>query len=466
MGCTASTNVAEEEENAGNGEESFEMLAQSDPPAVHPSQSTFFTRHMTFIGHVVKTIVLGMAFNLFDVYSDVGSGLSHYQPKNVTRLFLANDTVPNYCIALPSTTTGGGQEYYKCLEEDTVWAAITFGCIQLPALVLALLGLVAALFVRCTNPTDNEGFNKVLAGAPLLMIVPFPLLVFTQQVASLFIQSDQMEFISVVFLFGEGALEASPQLLLLVYIIVSDAEREIPWIQKASVISSLISISKTAIELYVSESYSRGTYPTAIFRHRDSLDDSIMKDKSLCRKLWIMAKLSPAFIISLAFKVGSIAVICALLKVYAVIYLAIGIVITFIVAYNKYSGLKDEQAGSALFYSLTNTTILAKCPLTDRKSNYKLMMAVSITWLILHTTTLVTLMIWVGVLPASTHLDHWSSHRFALIQPTIFYPTIEGILLLGPLSILALWGLKRQVKALEENENGERTFWLAQYEFE
>jgi hypothetical protein len=417
--------MAEEEENAGNGEESFEMLAQSDPPAVHPSQSTFFTRHMTFIGHVVKTIVLGMAFNLFDVYSDVGSGLSHYQPKNVTRLFLANDTVPNYCIAMPSTTTGGGQEYYECLEEDTVWAAITFGCIQLPALVLALLGVVAALFVRCTNPTDNEGFNKVLAGAPLLMIVPFPLLVFTQQVASLFIQSDQMEFISAVFLFGEGALEASPQLLLLLYIIVSDAEREIPGIQKALVISSLISISKTAIELYVSESYSR-----AIFRHRDSLDDSIMKDKSLCRKD------------------------------------AIGIVITFIVAYNKYSGLKDEQAGSALFYSLTNTTILAKCPLTDRKSNYKLMMAVSITWLILHTTTLVTLMIWVGVLPASTHLDHWSSHRFALLQPTIFYPTIRGILLLGPLSILALWGLKRQVKALEENENGERTFWLAQYQFE
>ena len=56
------------------------------------------------------------------------------------------------------------------------------------------------------------------------------------------------------------------------------------------------------------------------------MNDSILKGKSLGRKLKIMAKLSPAFILSLAFKVGSIAVICAFLKGYAVIYVAFGIV--------------------------------------------------------------------------------------------------------------------------------------------
>ena len=155
-----------------------------------------------------------------------------------------------------------------------------------------------------------------------------------------------------------------------------------------------------------------------------------------------MAKLSPAFILSLAFKVGSIAIICALLKGYAIRYLAIGIVITFIVAFNTYDSSTDENAGSALFYSLTNTTILAKCPLADRKDNYKQMMFVSITWWILHSTTLVGLIIWVGLLPESTHLDHWSQHRFSLIHPTVFYPTVIGILLLGPLSRVALVGLK------------------------
>ena len=88
--------------------------------------------------------------------------------------------------------------------------------------------------------------------------------------ASLFIQTDQMELLSAVFLFGEGSLEASPQLLLLLYIIVSDAEREIPWIQKASIISLLLTISKTAIELYVSESYGMGMTPSRILSHNAS----------------------------------------------------------------------------------------------------------------------------------------------------------------------------------------------------
>ena len=74
-------------------------------------------------------------------------------------------------------------------------------------------------------------------------------------------------------------------------------------------------------------------------------------------------------------------------------------------------------------------------------------------WVNIHLwTTLIGLFVWVQVLPESTHLDHWSQHRFALIQETVFYPTVIGLLLLGPLSILALWRLKKQVKALVEKE--------------
>ena len=58
----------------------------------------------------------------FDVYSAVNMGIIHQEEKNVPRSFLANDTVPNYCIALPNSTA-------ECQEKDPVWAAITFGCI-------------------------------------------------------------------------------------------------------------------------------------------------------------------------------------------------------------------------------------------------------------------------------------------------------------------------------------------------
>ena len=99
------------------------------------------------VGHVVKTIILGIASNFFDVYSDVGSGIYHQQPKNVSRTFLANDAVPNNCNAM-NNSTREVDHTHVCLEEDVVWATITFGCIQLPAVVLALCGAVGVV-LRC-----------------------------------------------------------------------------------------------------------------------------------------------------------------------------------------------------------------------------------------------------------------------------------------------------------------------------
>ena len=211
----------------------------------------------------------------------------------------------------------------------------------------------------------------------------------------------------------------------------------------------------------MSESFDTGTIPSAVLDY--TLNDSILKGRSLGRKLFIMVQLSPAFILSLAFKVGSIAIICALLKYYSMIYLGIGMVVTFIVAFFTYAGrFIDEAAGSALFYSLTNTTILAKCPLANRKDNYKQMMAVSITWLILHTLTLTMLMIWFGAMDLSgTKFPfHWSDHPFTFHEiPNLFYATTCAVLALGPISILALRRLKRQVKALGGKENNLQQVW-------
>ena len=62
---------------------------------------------------------------------------------------------------------------------------------------------------------------KKLLGLAVLVIVPFPITVLVQQVISLFVISPWMEMMSAIFLFGEGALEASPQLVLQNYIILS-----------------------------------------------------------------------------------------------------------------------------------------------------------------------------------------------------------------------------------------------------
>ena len=414
------------------------------------------------IGHVVKTIFLGLGTNAFDVFTDVGNGLYHYHPKNVTR-YLGNSTqVPDNCVPHMDVNV---TRMFECLEEDTIWATITFACIQLPAAVLAVCAVIAALLSGCQTSFDY-GEVKVMLGSVLLLLVPFPVTVFIQQMTHLFVLNAQMELMSAVFLFGEGSLEASPQLLLLLYIILSDSEREVATIQMLSIASSIITISKTSIELYLNESYASNSIAKDVWNHTDTYNDSMMKERSLLQKLKLMAQFSPAFLTSLVFKVGSIAIICAFLKDYSAIYLGIGICITFIVAFNFYSAIQDyrntedEKTGSGLFYCLTNVTILAKCPLGSRKENYRQMMAVSITWLILHTLTLIMLIIWFGAIDPSTHLPHWSDHRFTYHEnPALFYATTCSVIVFGPISILALWRLKRQVEALGREENKHVMFW-------
>ena len=86
-----------------------------------------------------------------------------------------------------------------------------------------------------------------------------------------------MELWSAIFLFGEGSLEASPQLMLQIFIILSDSERKVAVIQVVSIVSSIITISKTAIEAFLSESYEFTIqFIENVLEHEKSNDDSFM----------------------------------------------------------------------------------------------------------------------------------------------------------------------------------------------
>ena len=50
------------------------------------------------MGHVVKTIFLGLGTNSFDVFTDVGNGLYHFHPKNLTRNLRNSIQVPDNCV--------------------------------------------------------------------------------------------------------------------------------------------------------------------------------------------------------------------------------------------------------------------------------------------------------------------------------------------------------------------------------
>ena len=191
----------------------------------------------------------------------------------------------------------------------------------------------------------------------------------------------------------------------------------------------------------------------------------MLAGRTLVENLKLMGRFSPAFLTSLIFKVGSIAIVCTFLKEYSAIYLGVGAVLAFIVAAYFYHDhddgyIDDECIGSGIFYALTNVTIVSKCPLGSRKQNFPQMKAVSLVWLVMHTVTLIILMVFITAMDPSTHLDHWSDHRFRFKDnQALFFATTCAVIASGPISILFLWRLKKQVKAVEEKDGKVELFW-------
>ena len=159
-------------------EKSVELLNQSETDAENMSEkeadpksrccSEFLEILKNRRGHVVKTIILGLGLNAFDVFSDVGVGISHAQDKNVTRFFAANDTIPEYCVPVTMTTS---DEDYEWLEDHTFWALSIFGPLAvLLAISAALAGVICAKMKS----------GKILLVALLPMLLPFLLFFLTE----------------------------------------------------------------------------------------------------------------------------------------------------------------------------------------------------------------------------------------------------------------------------------------------
>jgi hypothetical protein len=340
--------------------------------------------------------------------------------------------------------------------------------VQLPAVVTFLCGTSALLIFRCKFPSALAPRELVplLAGLSLLLLTPYPLTVAGQQLISLLSTDPRMELLGAILLFGEGSMEASPQLFLLLYIVASDSKRDIALIQWISIGSSVLSISKSTVEMFCSDSYSPGLLLTDIVPvrsyvlyctrgdrevlNRDSLlNDDTGRSLPLLHKIWTMIKVSPAFLTSLGYRVGSSVVVLSLLPWhYAALYFTVGSLLAFtVVLWSRgCRPTNDEDVGTALFYALTSITVLAKCPLASRAANFHLMLRVSLVWLALHSAALAGLLAAVG-------RGHWAprpAHRLGLTGDQRTFRAVCGALLaLGPASILALMLLRRQVEAMD-----------------
>ena len=153
------------------------------------------------------------------------------------------------------------------------------------------------------------------------------------------------------------------------------------------------------------------------------------------------------------FQVGSLSIVCCLLKGFSAVYIVAGCLVVLPIAFVTGQGSDDYvKFAWPLFYALTNITVVSKCPVGTRKYNYPTMKSVSLFWMYYHSLSLVILTIFysVDILPfdvATTRLS----------DPILFYSVTSVTLLMGPLSILFLISLKNTVKKVDKSS--ERYLW-------
>ena len=234
-------------------------------------------------------VFLKFGFSAYDVGTDTLNGIEFLTPH--TMLY------SNYSESeeIPSNCDRRNDSQVECIEQDFVWGVLTLSCIQLPGVVMFICSFVALLIYP-------EHFRTNLCKLILLLVVPFPLIIWFQQLWSICHPSPFMEQFSAILLLGEGSLESSPQLILQNYIILTNSSRVMSTIQLLAIIGSYFTIAKTSIEMYASESGNWSEF-NDIFNYEETYKDSMLEDKPFLKKLWVQLQISPAFLTSLVFKV-------------------------------------------------------------------------------------------------------------------------------------------------------------------
>ena len=106
-----------------------------------------------------------------------------------------------------------------------------------------------------------------------------------------------MERLSGLLVFYETLFADGFQLILQIYIILSDSERRVDWRQVLSMLSSLVTVSKASIGLLLIQTNKSNPRSIEEFLNPENLnDDSLLDGKSIPQKLKLIAQFFPALL--------------------------------------------------------------------------------------------------------------------------------------------------------------------------
>ena len=249
--------------------------------------------------HFLTALLISALPTFFDMFTDAFSAKSFINGKNYTK-FVTNLSDPAFhekCVHVGRYITFQPEEEIQyeeieCFETDVIWGGVT----------LLLIFLPGATFAKDVSRIISEVMQKEKARFPLflLLLLPsmlcFPVVLILVKLVGLVNPGSEWKRKTIWLTSMEGAWESSLQLLLTLFIIFSRADRRPAWWQVASLVASLVLVTKTSIAWH------------------------IRKDKlSAKEEVKKTAFLLPLFLSNTTFKILSLAISLALLRHWGVL---------------------------------------------------------------------------------------------------------------------------------------------------
>ena len=232
---------------------------------------------------------------------------------------------------LNSICQDAGNGNRECFETDMIWGIMTLILLFLPGIFWSLgIFIQFATHLREKDP-DTYDRKRCLFFffVPLaaLTMVTFPLQLVAVSLVSCFNNQDQWMLLTSKIGIAEGLFNAHFQYLLQLFIFFVRADRHPSFFQYAAACGSLVFLVWSRIESLLVD---RGGHKI-----------------SPGRKVWWACRFGPMFLFNSAFKVGSISLICAMLRYNAIWFYSIVVIVWLLLQF-----LFNEQYLPRKYYYL------------------------------------------------------------------------------------------------------------------
>ena len=198
---------------------------------------------------MLTALVISAIPTFYDLFTDSFAAKSFIQGTDYTK-YITNWSDPAFhenCVYVGQYTTFNPEpeiEYeISCFEKDIIWGAVTVLLILLPGAPLA--GDVSSII---SEAMQNE---KARCGLYWLLLLPtmliFPFILILLKLVGLINPGPEWKGKTIWITSIEGEWESSLQLLLTLFIIFTRADRKPAWWQVASLIASMVLVTKTSI---------------------------------------------------------------------------------------------------------------------------------------------------------------------------------------------------------------------------